>query len=74
MATGSNISNSTEHMEALRLESVSPVLGIYVDGLSLSSNNLAASAARIRDWLDQYLVVIVRGQNLSAAEQRDLVA
>jgi taurine dioxygenase len=52
----------------------SPVLGVYIEGVEITPANLAQSATRIRGWLDQYLVVVVRGQDLSAREQRELVA
>ena len=42
-------------MGQVRLDYVSPVLGVYVDGLTLSPDNLASSAARIREWLDRHM-------------------
>jgi taurine dioxygenase len=60
-------------MSEVKFDCVSPVLGVYVAGIEISPDNLAQSAQQIREWLDQYLVVVVRGQSLTAAEQRDLV-
>ncbi len=60
-------------MSQVQIDFVSPVLGVYVEGLEITPDNLAQSARQIREWLDQYLVVVVRGQSLSAVEQRDLV-
>ena len=57
-----------------QLECISPVLGVYVDGFDIEAQTLRAAAAQIRDWLDRYLVVVVRGQSLEASTQRDLVA
>ena len=52
---------------------VSPVLGVYVDDYRVGADNLNSAAAQIRDWLDEYLVVILRGQSLDARVQKDLV-
>lgn len=60
-------------MSDVKLDFVSPVLGVYVDGFEIAVDNLAQSARQLREWLDRYLVVVLRGQSLSAAEQRDLV-
>ncbi|MDH3759470.1 MAG: hypothetical protein OEU50_00725 [Gammaproteobacteria bacterium] len=54
----------------LELSFVSPVLAVYVDGLQMTEQNLAQSAARIREPLDRYLVVILRQKSLPAAPQR----
>ena len=50
------------------------MLGVYVEGYDVAAVPTADAAAKIRDWLDRHLVVIVRGQDLDAARQRDLVA
>ncbi len=60
--------------QALTLNQTSPVLGIYVEGLIIHPDNLTEVAAQIRRLLDQYLVVIVRDQDLSVGLQRDLVS
>ena len=57
-----------------RLSFASPMLGVYVDDYRIDSSDLAQAASDIRNWLDQYLVAVVRAQNLSAVEQRDLVS
>ena len=49
-------------------------LGVYVNDFDIRPDQLESAAQRIRQWLDQYLVVVVRGQLLEATEQRDLVA
>jgi taurine dioxygenase len=51
----------------------SPVLGVYIDGYKVTTDNLSEAAVRVRGWLDQHLVVVLRGQSLQANEQRDLV-
>ena len=56
------------------LESTSPVLGVYVDGFDVASQPLPEAAQRVREWLDRYLVVVVRNQSFDAETQRDLVA
>jgi taurine dioxygenase len=61
-------------LNQVTLESTSPVLGLYVDGFEIDSKCLAQAAEKLREWLDRYLVVVVRGQSLDAATQRDLVA
>lgn len=61
-------------MSNIRLVFVSPVLGVYVEGMEIGSGNLEDAARQIRGWLDRYLVVVVRGQSLEPARQRDLVA
>jgi hypothetical protein len=60
-------------MGQLKLEFVSPILGVYVNGYRILASNLEQAAADIKSWLDRYLVVIVRGQALEANQQRDLV-
>lgn len=60
-------------MEQVKLDRISPVLGAYVEDFRVSSRDLEHSAQQIRQWLDEYLVVVVRGQSLTAAQQRDLV-
>ena len=68
------MSSESELIDAdLELSFVSPVLGVYVDGLQVTQQNLAQAATRVRRLLDQYLVVILRRQSLEAAVQRDLV-
>ena len=61
-------------MRQINLDFVSPVLGVYVNDFDIRADQLESSAQKIRQWLDQYLVVVVRGQSLEATEQRDLVA
>ena len=61
-------------MNDIRLDFVSPVLGVYVEGMQIDGANLDSAALQIRQWLDQHLVVVVRGQSLEPAVQRDLVA
>ena len=58
----------------MRLDFVSPVLGVYVDEVNLIASAPQDAAGQIRQLLDQYLVVVVRGQELSAAQQRELVS
>jgi taurine dioxygenase len=60
-------------MDKVKLDFVSPVLGVYVEGFEIGADNLAPAARQVREWLDRYLVVVVRGQSLTAVEQRDLV-
>ena len=60
-------------MSQIKFDWFSPVLGVYVAGIEISPDNLAQSAQQIREWLDRYLVVVVREQSLTASEQRDLV-
>ena len=50
-----------KQMEQVQLDFVSPVLGVYVEGLTVGHKNMAQSAAQIKTWLDQYLVVVLRG-------------
>ena len=57
----------------VKLEHSSPILGVYVEGYDIVAQTPAAAAAQIRDWLDQHLVVILRGQNLEPLQQRDLL-
>lgn len=61
-------------MQQINLDFASPVLGAYVNDFDIRPDQLESAAQRIRQWLDQYLVVVVRGQLLEATEQRDLVA
>ena len=56
------------------LDFVSPVLGVYVNGINISTDGLAETTIQIRELLDRYLVVIVRRQNLSAILQRELTS
>jgi taurine dioxygenase len=56
------------------LNFISPVLGVYVEGLSLKSEPGAETAARIRALLEKHQVVILRNQALEAIELRDLVS
>ena len=65
--------NLNPDTQTAHLSQVSPVLGTYVDGYSISRDNLEQAASDIRGWLDQYLVVILRDQSLEAELQRDLV-
>ncbi len=58
----------------MKLDYLSPVLGVYVEDYDIAAHPLAEAAAQIRQWLDTHLVVVVRGQDLDAARQRDLVA
>ncbi len=58
----------------MRLDFVSPVLGVYVDEVNLLACAPQDAAGQIRQLLDQHLVVVVRGQELSAAQQRELVS
>ena len=58
----------------LTLSYVSPVLGVYVEGVNITSDNLDESAQQIRKLLDEHLVVIIRDQDLAATVQRDLVS
>ena len=51
----------------------SPVLGTYIDGYKITADTLSEASVRIRRWLDQHLVVVLRGPSLQATEQRDLV-
>jgi len=69
------VNDSRQNIDSadLSLSFASPVLGVYVDGLQISENCLAQAATRISSWLDQYLVVVVRGQDLTALQQRELV-
>ncbi|MGB1254869.1 MAG: TauD/TfdA dioxygenase family protein [Thiolinea sp.] len=57
----------------LQLSYVSPVLGVYLEGLEITPGNLQEAAIQIRHLLDQHLVVIIRQQHLSPVLQRDLV-
>lgn len=60
-------------MQQIQVDFVSPVLGVYVEGLAVSAKNMAQSAAQIKTWLDRYLVVVLRGQALTPIQQRELV-
>jgi len=60
-------------MDHVQQDFVSPVLGVYVDGISVTDDNMAQVAQRVKTWLDQYLVVVLRGQSLTAVQQRELV-
>ena len=62
-----------KQMEQVQLDYVSPVLGVYVEGLSVGDKNMAQAATQIKAWLDQYLVVVLRGQSLTPIQQRELV-
>jgi taurine dioxygenase len=55
------------------LSYVSPVLGVYIDGFEPQTIGMPAAATQIKEWLDQYLVVVLREQNLTPFEQRNLV-
>ncbi len=57
----------------MKLDHVSPVLGVYVEDYDVAALPSAEAAAQVRRWLDQHLVVILRGQDLDAVRQRDLV-
>ena len=74
MSNTDPVSASPSVDDEVRLDHVSPVLGVYVDGLVISDDNLDEAADQIRQLLDQHLVVVVRGQDLSANLQRDLVS
>lgn len=58
----------------MKLEQISPVLGVYVDDYDVTARSPAEAAAQVREWLDTHLVVILRGQDLDALQQRSLVA
>ena len=58
----------------LKLSYISPVLGVYAEGLQITSKHFARAADQIRQLLDDHLVVIIRDQDLTATEQRDLVS
>ncbi len=58
----------------VKLDFVSPVLGVYVEDYDVKAHPLSETAAMIRELLDEHLVVVVRGQDLSALQQRDLVS
>lgn len=60
-------------MSQVKPDCISPVLGTYIEGYIISPDNPAQSAQQIREWLDRYLVVVVRGQSLTALEQCDLM-
>ncbi len=57
----------------MQLDFVSPVLGVYVDDFDFTATASLDAATKIRELLDQHLVVVVRGQDLSPEQQRDLV-
>ena len=57
----------------VKLEFASPVLGVYVSDFEISVDDLETAASRIKGWLDQYLVVVLRKQSLEPVDQRDLV-
>ena len=61
-------------MQPVNLECTSPVLGVYVDGFCIESRQLQAAAQQVREWLDRYLVVVLREQSLEAAVQREFVS
>lgn len=68
------VSYSADHgMQQIKLDCISPVLGVYVEGLEIKDNNLEEAAAQIKAWLDRYLVVVVRAQSLPPTRQRELV-
>ena len=58
----------------LKLTQISPVLGVYVEGVKLDSQLSDDIVAQLRMLLDQYLVVVVRNQSLDASKLRRLVA
>ena len=68
--------NATPEANAntVELNQLSPVLGVYVEGYPVSADNLDEAARNIKNWLDRYLVVVLRQQNIGASLQRDLVS
>ena len=57
----------------MKLDFISPVLGVYVDDFDLAAKTCGHAATEIRGLLDQHLVVVVRGQELLPTQQRELV-
>jgi taurine dioxygenase len=58
----------------MNLNFISPVLGVYVEALSLKSGPIAEIAAQIRMLLEKHQVVILRNQRLDATELREFVS
>ena len=60
-------------LNSLELSYLSPVLGVYIEGLEVE-NDLASAASQIEALLQQHQVVIVRNQDLTPIQLRDLVS